>query len=486
MRRCMILWWRKAIFNMKIIQLFPLPVERALKKFGALCFRRGFISLVFFASHPILCSDLSIDHALVSTYAVQLDSGKVLIAENCDLSLTPASCMKVVTTAAALHLLGSASRFETHLEYDGIINENVLNGNVYIRGGGDPCLGSDRIANNPSWKKQIEIWADIIQKHGIHKINGKIIADATKWEKALAVPSWAWEDLGNYYGAGASALSFHENLYTIFFKPATNIGQDAFILRTDPPVASLMIHNEVKTGPEGSGDCACIYGSEFSPIQFVRGTIPLGVDEFPIKGSIPDPSTFCADLLTKELQKRRVVIEERNMEQKNKKIRFHTTYSPPIQEIVYWTNQKSINLYAEHLLKRIGEVVNGEGSTASGIKAVKDFWGSQNINLNGFNMADGSGLSRKNLITTRQLVEILLNVKKSSFFPIFLKSLPQKNEFIKAKSGSMSLIQGYVGYTDKIAFAILVNQCLNDQAMKEKINTFLTDIIKRSDENKQN
>lgn len=471
---------------MKITQLFPLLIETTMKKFGALCLRKIIISLVFFASPPIFSSDLSIDHASVSIYAVQLDNGKVLIAQNCDLSLTPASCMKIVTTAAALHLLGANSRFETYLEYDGFIEKNVLKGNMYIRGGGDPCLGSDRIANNPSWKKQVEIWADIIQKQGIHKINGKIIADASKWEKALAVPSWAWEDLGNYYGVGASALSFHENLYSIFFKPAISIGQEASILRTVPPVVSLVIQNEVKTGLEGSGDCACIYGSEFSNIQFVRGTIPLGVDEFSIKGAIPDPATFCADLLAKELQNRMVVIEGKNIEQKNKRIRFHTTYSPTVQDIVYWTNQKSINLYAEHLLKRIGEVVNGEGSTASGIKAVEGFWSSQNINLEGFNMADGSGLSRKNLITTRQLVEILLNMKKSSFFPIFLKSLPQKKELIKAKSGSMSLIQGYAGYTDKIAFAILVNQCPNYQVMQEKINIFLSDIIDWSGGDKQN
>ena len=285
---------------------------------------------------------------------------------------------------------------------------------------------------------------------------------------------------GNYYGAGASALSFHENLYSLIFRPASKIGEKATILRTDPLLTSLTFQSEVTTGPEGSRDCACIYGSEFSPVQFIRGTIPFGVDEFSIRGAIPDPAAFYADLLSQELQKRSVPVEEEDHEiaPQIKRTSFHTTYSPTLSEIVQWTNQKSINLYAEHLLKRIGEVVYNEGSTVSGIKAVTDFWNSQHINLSGFNMADGSGLSRKNLVTTRQLVEILLKMKSSNFFPIFFESLPQQAGLMRAKSGSMSLINGYAGYAGKIAFAILVNQCLNDQVMHEKITALLEEINK--------
>ena len=438
---------------------------------------RHIVLLTFLVMHNLFSND--IDHALVSVYAVQCESGEVLFDKNSDLSLMPASCMKIVTTGAALHLLGSHSRFETHLEYNGIIDEaNTLHGNIYIRGGGDPCLGSDRILGALPWKKQIEVWASAIQKLGICRIKGKIIGDATKWETALAAPSWSWEDLGNYYGAGACALSFHENCYSLFFKPAGTVGGKATIVRTDPPLRSLVFRNEVKTGPEGSGDCACIYGSEFSSVQSIRGTIPFGVNEFAIRGAIPDPAAFCADLLAQELQERKVTITNEDIEPLGNRVDVHTTYSPTIGEIVHWTNQKSINLYAEHLLKKMGEVACGEGSTASGKKAVTNFWNSQNINLGGFNMADGSGLSRKNLVTTRQLVEILLKMKKSSSSPIFFESLPQKEGCMRAKSGYMSLVKGYTGYTGKIAFAILVNQCPNHQIMSETINSWLATLNK--------
>jgi D-alanyl-D-alanine carboxypeptidase/D-alanyl-D-alanine-endopeptidase (penicillin-binding protein 4) len=424
---------------------------------------------------PSLCS---LEHALVSIYAVETTTGEVLIEKNNDLSLMPSSCMKVVTTAAALHILGPDSRFETHLEYDGIIDSNkTLHGNLYIRSGGDPCLGSDRFPNTLPWKKQIAAWADAVQQLGIQKIEGKVIGDATKWEKALAVPSWSWEDLGNYYGAGACALSFHENSYSLFFKPGNQVGENTTLLRTEPPLSILSFQNEVKTGPVGSGDCACIYGSEFSSIQFVRGTIPAAVKEFAIKGAIPDPATYCADLLAKELQDRNILIDQQNLSAQTTKISFHTTYSPTIGEIVYWTNQKSINLYAEHLLKKMGEVVFNDGSTASGIKAVINYWKSQNIDLGGFNMVDGSGLSRKNLITTTQLVNMMLKVKQQSFYPLFLESLPQQKGSIRAKPGSMSLAKGYVGYTGNIAFAVIVNQCLTPKIMNEKLDSLLLSLV---------
>lgn len=112
-----------------------------------------FVLLALFASSwfmpRLFCEEFdSLDHAIVSLYALDCETGEVLFEKNSALSLVPASCMKIVTTTAALHLLGAESRFETYLEYDGVLDE-TLEGNLYIRGGGDPCLGSDRIPRAP-------------------------------------------------------------------------------------------------------------------------------------------------------------------------------------------------------------------------------------------------------------------------------------------------------------------------------------------------
>ena len=443
------------------------------------------LTFIFFLTlFPPLIYALEEPNYSLSMYAVQSDTGDVLIDTNSHLSLSPASCMKIITTAAALHILGPKHHFETHLAYDGLIDENkTLHGNLYILGRGDPCLGFNRILGSLSMEELLDTWVAAIQNLGIQKIEGKIIGDASHWESALAVPSWTLEDVGNYYGAGASALSFHENFYSLFFKPGPNEGDPTSILRTEPRLPNLIFQNEIKTGPEGSGDRACIYGSELSSIQSLKGTVPANASEFSIKGAIPDPATFCANALTLQIQKTSITIRHQDFLKKNLRHTFHTTYSPAVEEIVYQTNQKSINLYAEHLLKKMGEMAFQEGSTKAGTKATTDFLRSQNINLNGFNMADGSGLSRKNLITTKQLVSVLLKMKKYPLYPIFLTSLPEKPEKghnIRAKSGSMSLIRGCAGYIDNIAFAILINQCLDDQVAKEKIQAFLDDLTQIS------
>ncbi len=432
-----------------------------------------FSCILFLASTLILGEgDHSWDHASVSAYAVNTATGEVVFDENSDKSLTPASCMKVITTGAAYYLLGSESRFQTDLEYDGVINKGILHGNIYIRGGGDPCLGSNRIAPSLTWDQQIETWVGALQNLGIHTIVGNVYADASKWEKAMAPASWMWEDLGNYYGAGASALSFHENSYSLVFKPSLKVGESAEIVRTDPPLPILLFQNEVATGAEGSGDRACIYGSEFSPIQYVRGTIPAGVPEFAIKGAIPDPASFCAKLLIDALQ-RKMTIQHQPIPEQKKKTTVHMTLSPTIREIVHQTNQKSINLYAEHLMKKMGEVVYQQGSTEAGTKAITEFWRWQGTDLDGFKMADGSGNSRKNLATAKQFVAILSKLKQSEFFPLFYDSLPQLKGNIRAKSGSMGYVRGYVGYAGDVAFAVIVNNCL-DPEMNNKIKNFLS------------
>lgn len=407
---------------------------------------------VFVTALLPLCSWAS---AIVSAYAIDSRTGKVLLDKNSDLSCVPASCMKIVTTGAALQILGADAHFETVLEYDGEIDEaRMLHGNLYIRGGGDPTLGSPR--GTLDWKEQIVSWAEAIEKLGIVAVSGRIVADSSKWETAMAVPSWQWEDLGNYYGAGASALSFHENSYSLVFKPGKKLGEATDILRTEPPLGQLELHNAVTTGAEGSGDQATIFGSEFSWLRYVRGTIPLGTKEFAIRGAVSDSTEWIENLLKEELSRRKIMVREDSLPLCPTRKKLHTTVSPQVGEIVYWTNQKSVNLYAEHLLKKMGEVVYGFGSTENGIRAVTEFWKGQNLVLDGFVMADGSGLSRKNIITCQLLVQMLVKLKTST---AFLHSLPERMGGVKAKSGTMSYTKAIAGYRGDVVFAVIVNNC---------------------------
>jgi D-alanyl-D-alanine carboxypeptidase/D-alanyl-D-alanine-endopeptidase (penicillin-binding protein 4) len=141
----------------------------------------------------------------------------------------------------------------------------------------------------------------------------------------------------------------------------------------------------------------------------------------------------------------------------------HSTQSPPVGEIIYWANQKSINLYAEHLLKAMGQ-----GSTSGGLQSVQAFLDEQ-----GINMVDGSGLSRKNFITSKQFATLLVRMKKSPHFSVFFKSLPEEIPGVFAKSGYMSHIRSLVGYKGDIAFAILINHGSDSKSMKKMIEEII-------------
>jgi D-alanyl-D-alanine carboxypeptidase/D-alanyl-D-alanine-endopeptidase (penicillin-binding protein 4) len=421
----------------------------------------------------LLCLPLfgdELDSSIVSVYAIDMQTGEILIDENSHLSLNPASCLKLLTTAAALHILGGDFRFQTHLEHDGVIDKNgVLHGNLYVRGGGDPCLGSDRIAGNLRWNEVIELLANKVRSTPIVRIDGEVIADSTLWETARAIPSWEWEDIGNYYGSGPCALSFHENAYSLTFEPGKKEGDLARIVRTDPPLDLHSFENHVTTGPAGSGDRACIYGSELAAIQRVSGTIPRAVPEFTIKGALPNPPALMVQLLKKELQKQGVSLDSHSLPSLKVRSPLLTLNSPSLSTIVHATHQHSINLYAEHLLRAIGN-----GSTSGGIQAITHFLDKLEIEKTGLLLADGSGLSRKNLITTKQLVSLLSKMHASS---LFVHSLPEIRKGVVAKSGSASLTRGCSGYVGRIAFAILINHCKNSAIAEQKIQATLSQLI---------
>lgn len=437
--------------------------------------RKTYVFLWSLGLLSICDAQSALQHAHISAYVIDTETGKVVFEQNSDKSLIPASCLKIVTTGAALYLLGPDFQFCTALEYDGEIDrQGHLHGNIYIVGDGDPCLGSDRVPPSLSWNQQIEEWCSAISSLGITKILGKVIGDDIKWRKPSAVPSWELEDLPSYYGAGPSALTFHENAYTLYLKSGLKKGDPAHLIRLDLPLSEIRFCNEVTTLEHTTIKDLTLFGAECCPVRYIQGSLPLSKEEFSIRGSIPNPARACANLLKASLTEKNIEVGEQSfLLNKNRRV-FHRHFSPYLKDIIYALNQKSINIYAENLTRKIGELKENEGTTQAGVRAIKNFWESQNIEDCPIYMVDGSGLSRKNLITTKQLVSILLKIKNSPYFSVFFNSLPEVQENVRAKSGTMSLVKGYTGYAGKFAFAILVNQCVDAKETKEFMNEFIS------------
>lgn len=415
---------------------------------------------------------------------VTSEQGEVLLNHHGEKSMFPNSILKLFTTAAALKILGEDFRFCTQLLTTGSIDKKMLKGDVVILGDGDPSLGGE------NYSRQLSIWARALKEQHIEVVEGSVIGDASCFEQALSPTTWLWEDVGNYYGAGACGLNFHENAYKLVFKLGQKLGAATEIIQIEPSLPHVHLVNEVVSGPEGSGDQASIFGGEFSTTQYVRGSVPLDKATFAIKGSIPDPAQCCAKHLQQVLQKEGIVV---NKEARSSfcSARYeqahlvHETYSSKLSEMVYSANHRSHNLYCEAFLKKIGQ-----GKHTTGLERINHYLKGLNISLEGVRVMDGSGLSMKNLVTARSMVEFLSRLTKESYFPIFLNSLPcnTKNSEDKlrglcssqklrgkvhAKTGYSSQGESIAGFLtthsgQKIRFCIISNHFLGPKSLLRK------------------
>ncbi len=438
-----------------------------------------------------LRDDPAMKHAGLTVTVMDVASNSVLKSHNADLVLTPASSLKVVTTACALQVLGPEYKFKTELQYDGQIDANgVLNGNLYIKGYGDPTLGSPNFENVKNLETVMTEFVNAIKREGIKKVNGKIVGDASYFGSAVNGRSWLWEDLGNYYAAGAWGLNIHENLHYLELSQVGKLGSKPKFNKIYPSIPNLLFVNELESAEKGSGDQAYIYGSPFSYTRFIRGTIPIGAGPFTIKGSIPDPPFFAAYTLMNYLEQNGIetskeattLLEMNRVNQSFAKGKVHQTFytftSPPLSAIVKETNEKSVNLYCEVMLRTMGMQVKKKGTAAAGLEVINDFLSKNGIDHTAFFMVDASGLSMRNAVSSKQMAAFMAAIAKDkNINVIFESSLPKAGETgtlkrmfkntiavgkLKAKSGGMTRVRSYTGYATtksgkQVSFSMIAN-----------------------------
>jgi D-alanyl-D-alanine carboxypeptidase/D-alanyl-D-alanine-endopeptidase (penicillin-binding protein 4) len=426
-------------------------------------------------------ADSSLVHASVSLCVADVETGEITIDYNSGISLTPASLMKVITSAAAIELLGPDYTFKTTVGYSGSLNKRTgkLKGNIIILGGGDPALGSKYFGDH--YKNFLPSWVEEISKLGIKKITGSVISDDSYYD-FLPVPSkWLWEDIGNYYGAGAYGISVFDNTYEIHFKTLSD---------TITPAIKEIIPGECKSEltdyliASGSTSDGYVFAAPYSTSGWLAGNIPANQDDFVLKASITDPPLLLARILNTKLKAGGIKIS--GSPTTIRLLKYFTpnivpitqTISPTLAEIIEVQNKESINLFAEHLIKELGKKFKKNGTTASGAEVIIDFLKNSGLDTNGMFIEDGSGLSPLNAINTKELVRLLVYMrKKAKYSTEFYSSFPDagkegtlKNIFkdplfdsrLKAKSGSMTRVRSFAGYFTtlsgkKMVFSIIIN-----------------------------
>lgn len=455
----------------------------------------------------LTCASLSAQTGLLHKYS-KLDAshcgvvikrlnGERVYSYQSDKSFTPASVTKLITTATALELLSADYCYSTDVLYSGTLSGGVLNGDIIIRGSGDPTLGSKHFFSHPEYF--LEQWAADVKKAGICSVNGAIVVDASVFDKRVVPDKWIWEDIGNYYGAACYGVSGFDNSYELTFGP-TAIGDTAQVSSISPNIPGLHVYSAV-TGADIKYDNAYIYGDPWHFTKQVYGQIPANRDRFTIKGAMPNPPYVLGYMLRDCLIANNIrvkgypTIEWEGIEASYQLI--GSVKSPRLETIIGITNKKSNNLCAEHLLKTLDVGEGHSASLNSALGEVLVFWQEQGVSTVGVKLYDGSGLSRANLMTPDFVTDVLLHMLKSDNAEVYKGSLSTSGVDgtlkyfmhntlwkgkVKGKSGSMSGVRCYAGAVEVnkevFAFSIMVNNfTCSSGDIKKQVELYLNDLF---------
>ncbi len=441
----------------------------------------------------IMLSSEPLSGASVGFCAISAD-GRELAGYNTGRNMIPASNMKLVTTAIAMHSLGSDFRFETKIGYSGTVGDDgVLDGNLYIIGGGDPTLASSDSIAFPLEEIFAE-WKSFLDERGIRKIDGFVIGDGRYFQGMREEESWLWADIGTYYGTGVSGLQFYENVKDFKVSPGEKAGDSISIVQAYPSTPWMRYRYDCSTGKPGTGDELYMYTSDLSPVAEIRGTFAAGKAAKTIRCSNKFPEYTCAYYFTEYLSSKGLACSGgpadigglSGMEPEAELEIIGSTYSPELSRIVYETNHASNNLFAETLFRTIGREYSGDGSydasSAACSSIIRELMPESPCGYP--RIKDGSGLSRQNYVSPMFLCRFLEAMMDSPAFGDFVATLPHpgsggtlsfvmKNspESVKrrlcVKSGSMDGVRCYSGYVipsegtkeKTIIFSIMVNNC---------------------------
>lgn len=433
-------------------------------------------------------SDPKMANGIAAFSVIDANTGKVIFSENGHTGMATASTLKTITSATAFSILGADFTYETSLQYTGTIDHTgVLSGDIIIKGTGDPTLGSDRYdATAP--ELLLNQWVDAIRNAGIRRIDGCIVGDDLLWDGHRAPSGWTWGDMGNYYGAGVSALNWRENAFKILMKPGAAAGDKADFLGTKPDRSYLKFNNEVRTGARGTGDRLYAFSAPYSTQILLDGTYALDLKK-EIELSSPDPAYDVALALQIALEKQGIgvrtpattgyLLKKSGSLLPSARKTIYKHKSPPLSEICYWFNRKSINLYGEALLKTVASSSGEKYATADAAEFEREYWcNALGLSPGALQIRDGSGLSPENRVTTLAMATILNHIKAKPWFGLFYEGLPIYNH-MKMKSGTISGVLGYAGYQTSshgqpLVFSFLISNYQGSaSAMRQRMFTML-------------
>ena len=416
--------------------------------------------------------------------AVDATTGQVLYEKNADRSFMPASVTKLFTTAAALHILGPRFAYRTRLYAAGPVEGGTLQGRLIVRGAGDPAFGASRPDRDAL--ATFRAWADSLGALGIRRIAGDIVGDDDVFDDVPLGDSWSWDDLQYGYAAETSGLSFHENVVKLRIAP-TRRGRPGAVSWLPDNTDYVSIINGSRTAARGA--------------RLIEGYRRLpGTNRFEVTSEVPantveqealsvhNPTLYFVHVLADVLRAAGIQVDgmpadvddlAMKPDYGGEEVRIvarHT--SAALSELAKEINKESNNLWAEHVLRSLGAAADSVGTAGGGLRQARSVFTEAGIDTSRIQLVDGSGLSRKNLVTPRMVTDLLRFMARHESPAVqsaFMESLAfggrdgtLEHRFrggmpeVRAKTGSLgnvSALGGYVTARDGrlLAFALFCN-----------------------------
>ncbi|MEV7142211.1 D-alanyl-D-alanine carboxypeptidase/D-alanyl-D-alanine endopeptidase [Streptomyces tauricus] len=349
-------------------------------------------------------------------------SGDVLYQRSPTSRLMPASNTKLPTSAAAMEILGPGHTFTTDVLATGRRQGSTLNGDLYLRGTGDPtALAAD-----------YDALAARVAASGVTRVDGRLLADDTRFDRNRLGRNWAADDESAYYSAQISALSV---------APDTDYDTGSVIVRVAPGAAAgdkpqvtvvpktkyVDIDVRATTVAAGGANDLTAEREHGTNTIVVSGTTPVGGSGLQEWVSVWEPTGYAAAVFRDALTAHGVKVTGATRLGRATPAaaqRLATHASMPLKDLLIPFMKLSNNMHAEILTKAMGVKVSGEGSWSAGLAAVSGYLKGVGIDTGKLRQVDGSGLSRMNNLTAGQFTELLLAVRAEPWYADWYKSLP--------------------------------------------------------------
>jgi D-alanyl-D-alanine carboxypeptidase/D-alanyl-D-alanine-endopeptidase (penicillin-binding protein 4) len=403
-----------------------------------------------------------------------VESGQVLYERNADHAFLPASNQKLLTAATALDALSSTHRYETTLHFDGAVTDSVMSGDLIIKGSGDPSFGSTEVRGDDP----LRVWAEQLAAMGVRRIEGRLIGDDDAFDDRPYPEGWDIDYItrqaSRSMGASTSGLSYNDNVVIVQVR-ATRPGAPPSVQTI--PDGVLTVNNEATTSSRRYGAGVRVARAFESNAVNVIGSVPRYY-----RGSVvvpvANPTMLTVQSFHQALQEAGIETDLALADVDDLPSKPNTSsitplfveLSPPLADLLAVMNKESNNLYAEQIFRTYGWA----GSVRGGANRTERFMRRAGVNTRDILVRDGSGLSRKDLITPEAMVQMLIHMDAHRERAAFLSSLPLggergstleyrlRNRPVRAKTGSLRFIRSLSGYATRpdgrrVAFALFAN-----------------------------